>query len=170
MVNRMIDLAEKEEIMCTVEIRELPEVIVASMRTTIPSYDALFKIVPPMGDAMIRQGAICRDPEYCFNIYHDGEYREKEIDVEICQAVVDFRKDGDGICYKKVPAVLKAAVIMHRGGYDSLGRSYSAILAWIEENGYVVDGHPRESYIDGIWNRNNPDDWRTENQIPVRDD
>ena len=30
-------------------IKELPEVIVASMRTIIPNYDSLFSIVPPMG-------------------------------------------------------------------------------------------------------------------------
>ncbi len=25
-------------------------------------------------------GAVCREPEYYFTIYHDGEYRESDID------------------------------------------------------------------------------------------
>jgi effector-binding domain-containing protein len=125
-------------------------------------------VVPPLGDIMRKQGAQCRIPEYCFNIYHDGEYREKDIDVEICEAVNEFRENGEGIIYKKVEAVPTAAVILHRGGYDSLRKSYSEILAWIEDNGYEIVDNPRESYIDGIWNRENPDDWRTEIQIPVR--
>jgi len=154
--------------MTTIEIRELPEVIVASYRTTIPDYNALFKIVPPLGDIMRKQGAECRIPEYCFNIYHNGEYREKDIDVEICEAVNEFCNDGDGIVYKKIEAVPTAAVIMHKGGYDSLRKSYSKILSWIDENGYEIIDNARESYIDGCWNRENPDDWRTEIQIPVK--
>lgn len=167
-IDRMVASVEKEKTMEKVEIRELPEVIVASYRTTIPDYNALFKVVPPMGEKMIKQGAVCRIPEYCFNIYHDGEYREKDIDVEICEAVNEAREDGGGIVYKKVDAVPEAAVIMHKGGYDSLRKSYSEIMTWIEDNGYEIIDHSRESYIDGIWNRENPDDWRTEIQIPVK--
>lgn len=166
-INRMLDSVEQEDAMSDVEIRELPEVIVASYRTKIDDYNALFRVVPPLGEIMLRQGAQCRIPEYCFNIYHDGEYREKDIDVEICEAVNEFCKDGEGIVYKKVAAVPTAAVIMHKGGYDSLRNSYSKLLAWIEENEFEIVDNPRESYIDGIWNRENPEDWRTEIQIPV---
>ena len=167
-LDRMLGSVEKENAMTRVEIRELPEVIVASYRTTIPDYNALFKVVPHMGDIMRKQGAVCRIPEYCFNIYHDGEYREKDIDVEICEAVNEFCSDGDGVTYKRTEAVPTAAVIMHKGGYDSLRKTYSEILTWIEANGYDVIDKARESYIDGIWNRENPEDWRTEIQIPVR--
>jgi len=167
-ISQMLHLAEKEQIMEKVEIRELPEVIVASMRTTIPSYNALFKVVPPMGEVMIRQGAVCRIPEYCFNIYHDGEYRESDIDVEICEAVNEARPNGDGIVYKTIAYVKEAAVIMHHGNYESLGKSYSLLMSWIDDNDYEMADNPRESYIDGIWNRENPDDWRTEIQIPVK--
>jgi len=167
-IDQMIKLAETEEMMSTVEIRELPEVIVASMRTRIPSYNALFSVVPPMGEIMRKQGAVCSKPEYCFNIYHDGEYREKDIDVEICEAVVEARKDTDGVVYKKIPAVPAAAVIMHKGPYEDLGKSYAEIFSWIEENGYTIDDNPRESYIDGIWNRDDPQEWRTEIQVPVK--
>ena len=104
-IDRMIHLTKKEQCMGKIEIRELPEVIVASYRTTIPDYNALFKVVPPLGEIMKTQGAVCRAPEYCFNIYHNGEYREKDIDVEICEAVEDFCKDGEGIVYKKIDVV-----------------------------------------------------------------
>ncbi len=46
--------------------KALPEVIVASMRTTVPGYDAFFEIVPKMGEYMQRVGAVCREPAYCF--------------------------------------------------------------------------------------------------------
>lgn len=45
-------------------------------------------------------------------------------------------------------------------------RDYLA-FKWIEENGYQVLDNPRESYIDGIWNKESKDEWLTELQIPV---
>ena len=29
------------------------------------------------------------------------------------------------------------------------------------------DARPRESYIDGIWNKDSEDDWLTEIQVPI---
>ena len=36
-----------------------------------------------------------------------------------------------------------------------------------EENGYTIAGAPRESYIDGIWNKDSEEEWLTEIQIPA---
>lgn len=60
-------------------IKTLPGVIVASMRIIAPSYSAYFHLIPKMGQEMAKQGAVCSEPFYCFNIYHDGEYKEKDI-------------------------------------------------------------------------------------------
>ena len=36
------------------------------------------------------------------------------------------------------------------------------------ENGLEVTGLHREVYIDGIWNKPDPEDWLTEIQLPVK--
>jgi DNA-binding transcriptional MerR regulator len=166
-LNAFIKSLEEERIMSNVSLKELPEVIVASTRTIIPNYAALFEVAPAMGQKMQIHGAICRDPAYCFNIYHDGEYKETDIDVEICEAVVDFCKNADGVTYKKIPYVKTAACIFHKGLYETLGKSYAEIFTWIEKNGYKVSAHPRESYIDGCWNKEDPNNWLTEIQVPI---
>ena len=152
----------------TAIIKELPAVTVASMRTVAPSYDAYFKLIPPMGDEMRRQGAICAEPAYCFNIYHDGEYKEKDIDIEVCEAVVQQREDSEMVKYKQIKRVPSAVCVLHKGSYSGLRAAYAFTFQWIKDNGYELDGLPRESYIDGIWNRENEDDWLTEIQIPVK--
>ncbi len=164
----MIEMVQKQRAAETAVLKSLPEVIVASMRTTIPDYNALFKVVPPMGVIMQKQGAVCREPAYCFMIFHDGEYRENNIDIEICEAVTDYCTDGDGITYKKTSAVPKAASILHHGPYHTLSKSYAAVYNWMDKNGYLPVDNPRESYIDGIWNREDPQDWLTEIQVPVK--
>ena len=56
---------------------------------------------------------------------------------------------------------------MHKGAYTKLGEAYAFIFKWIEESDYVAFDNPRESYIDGIWNKENEEDWLTELQIPI---
>jgi effector-binding domain-containing protein len=154
--------------MYTPIIKELPEVTVASMRQVVCSYNEFFHLCPNvMAKEMERIGCECRVPEYCFNIYHDREYKEKDIDVEICEAVTEMKEDTDIVKFKTIEKVPSAVCVLHKGGYDKLGEAYSFIFKWIEDNNYKVVDNPRESYIDGIWNKDSEEDWLTEIQIPV---
>ncbi|MCW3489448.1 MerR family transcriptional regulator [Dethiobacter alkaliphilus] len=149
-------------------IKELPEVIVASMRKVIPNYEAFNTLYPEMGKQMEAQNLTCQTPEYCFTIYHDGEYKETDIDVEICEAVTEFGEDTETMKFKRIEKVETAASVMHKGPYSTIGKAYAALMNWIEQSGYQITGLPRESYIDGIWNKDNPEEWLTEVQIPVK--
>ncbi len=148
-------------------IKSLPECIVASMRFIAKSYDDFFEKIPPMGVEMGKQGAICSEPPYCFNLYHDGEYKEADIDVEVCEAVVDYCDDTDMIAFKKIEYVEQALCVLHKGSYGTLRDAYLFAYEWIKDNNYKAIDLPRESYIDGIWNKENEEDWLTEIQIPI---
>ncbi|WP_113671656.1 MerR family transcriptional regulator [Vallitalea guaymasensis] len=148
-------------------IKSLPEVIVASMRIVAPNYAYYFKIIPEMGKEMERLEAVCAMPEYCFNLYHDGEYKESNIDVEVCEAVEDFCKDSDILKFKKINAVENAICVLHKGPYLYLREVYNFAYEWIKDNGYEPIGLPRESYIDGKWNKDDENEWLTEIQIPI---
>jgi len=149
-------------------VKDIPECIVFSKRQVIPNYGALMEVVPAIGEAIIKANPTlkCAEPEYCFNIYHDGEYKESNIDVEVCEAVTDFGVETEGIVFKIAPAIT-AVSVMHKGAYHDLGNAYAYVFNWIEQNGYVVTGNSRESYIDGIWNKESEADWLTEVQVPV---
>ena len=151
-----------------VVIKEIPECIVFSKRQIIRNYNELMELVPSVGKKITEANPTlkCAEPEYCFNIYHDGEYKEKDIDVEICQAVVEFGKETDGIIFKKIPGVTVVSV-MHKGPYSDFGAAYAFIFKWIEQNNHVVVDNVRESYIDGIWNKESENEWLTEIQVPI---
>lgn len=152
-----------------VVLKELPEVIVYSKRMVIPSYDAYFQIIPQIGEEVKKAnpGLKCQVPEYCFVIYHDGEYKEKDIDVEFCEAVTAFGNDTETIKFKKMEKVEAAACVYHKGPYSTISNGYSAVFTWIAQNGYIISGNPRESYIDGIWNKEDENQWLTEIQVPL---
>ena len=54
------------------------------------------------------------------------------------------------------------------GAYDTLGKSYAKIMKYIEDNKLEIKDYPRECYIDGIWNKDNVEDWLTEIQVPIK--
>lgn len=158
-----------ELVMEQVNIKKLPGVLSISYRTILRGYGDLMDLMPnKIGPEMQRMGLTCLAPEYCFNRYHDGEYRETNIDVEICEAIVARGGESNFLNYVEFAEVPEAACIYHRGPYASLGQSYAAIFKWIEENGYECTEIARESFIDGIWNKDDEKDWLTEIQVPVK--
>lgn len=155
----------------TVAVKELPSVLVYSKRLTVSSYDDYFTAIPAIGETVARVNptlACADDPPYCFIMYHDGEFRETDIDVEFCEAVTERGVDCDGIVFKTIDRVREAACVLHKGPYTSLPLAYSAVFKWIEDKGKVPSGCPRESYIDGIWNKGaSESEWLTEVQVPI---
>ena len=41
-------------------------------------------------------------------------------------------------------------------------------MKYIESNNLQITGYPRECYIDGIWNKDNVEDWLTEIEVPIK--
>lgn len=148
-------------------IKKLPEVTVCTMTHSIESYDALFELMPRMGEEMERLGCSCAEPDYCFMHYLDSWDKENDVSVEICEAVTEKKQDSDKVTFKVFPEV-EAACVFHKGSYDTMYKSYEIIMNYLEENGYEICGSIRESYIDGIWNQDSETEWLTEIQIPVK--
>ena len=148
--------------------KSLPEVIIASMHVYLENYEELFKKMPIMGLEMEKAGCECAEPDYCFTIYYDEEYKESDVDAEICQAVKEIKEESSHIRFRVLPAVDLAACVLHKGPYSNLPLAYTAIVKYIEESGYEIIGHQRESYIDGVWNKDDEKDWLTEIQFPIR--
>ena len=149
-------------------IKEIPQATVCTMKRRIKSYDALFELMPQMGAQMEMLDCKCAQPAYCFTHYLEPEYKEEDILVEICEAVTEKNQDTGDIVFQVFPKVPMAACIFHKGSYNTLHKSYAMLLQYIEENGYEICGNIRESYIDGVWNKETENEWLTEIQIPVK--
>ena len=80
---------------------------------------------------------------------------------------------------RTIPAQGKVACVVHTGNYSTLYQAYNALMSWIESNGLQMDGHIRERYLrygaEGLGFElpptlltENPDDYVTELQVPVK--
>ena len=158
---------EKTGLSAPVLIKTIPETTVAYMRIRLESYDCLFDRMPEMGALMEQSGCECALPEYCFTNYPEPGYKESDIPVEICEAVAEAKTEVGDLKFKTLPQI-QAACVFHKGSYRTFSESYETALRYIEENGYEIAGEIRESYIDGIWNKDDESQWLSEIQVPVR--
>lgn len=149
-------------------IQPLPEIIVASHRETIPDYAALGPLCyEKIGPEMQRLGCKCPTPGYCFTIDHNKEYRLTDIDIEYCEQVEEMLPDTAFIQFKRLPEVPKALILKHVGPYERFYESFTEAVRYMEEHGLQMVGQPRFSYVDGIWNQEDPEKWVSFIQIPL---
>ncbi|MDP3176822.1 MAG: MerR family transcriptional regulator, partial [Spirochaetaceae bacterium] len=144
----MESIADGNDMRYQVVIKELPRVVVYGMRTVVESYDAYYDLVPGIGEEIAAHNPDLRcrdDPPYCFIIYHDGEYKEKDIDIEYCEAVFEAGQDTPRLKFKTIERVPEAACVVHKGPYSELRAAYASVFKWIDDNGCICEGKPRES-------------------------
>ena len=166
-LSSLLDSQAKEKTMEKVYYESLAAITVASHREIIPDYNAIGRMCcEVIGPEMARLGCVCSQPGYCFTVEH-GEYSPTNVDIEYCEQVEKACKDSDIIKFKELPAVQKAICMKHYGPYDTIYESYMELFSIIEQRGLKVAGQPRASYVDGAWNRQDPQEWLTVIQIPV---
>ena len=158
---------KKTGLSAPVLIKTIPQTTVAFMRIRLESYDGLFDRMPEMGTLMEKAGCECALPEYCFTAYPEAGYKDADILVDICESVVAAKKETGDLRFKTLPEI-QAACVFHKGSYRTFAESYATVLRYIEENGYEIAGDIRESYIDGVWNKDDESQWLSEIQVPVR--
>ena len=158
---------KKTGLSAPVLIKTIPQTTVAFMRIRLESYDGLFDRMPEMGTLMEKAGCECALPEYCFTAYPEAGYKDADILVDICESVVVAKKETGDLRFKTLPEI-QAACVFHKGPYRTFAESYETVLRYIEENGYEIAGEIRESYIDGVWNKDDESQWLSEIQVPVR--
>jgi DNA-binding transcriptional MerR regulator len=101
-------------------------------------------------------------------LYHDGEYKEADADIEAGFPVKKILNHDDISC--RVLAGGKAVTLIHRGGYHLIGQSYEMIMHYIADKKLKTAAPSREVYIKGpgMIFRGNPDKYLTEIQILLK--
>ena len=122
-----------------VNLKTLPQRQVASVRMTIPAYDQ----EGILWHTLVRETEHLQlqpdDPCYCTVTFHDGEYKETDVDVEAQKTVRGTYPDTEHVVFKTVPPVTFASVTF-QGPYDKIQAANAAVAAWVRDNGYVFDG------------------------------
>ena len=149
-----------------VTLKTLPERKVASVRMTIPCYEQ----EGLLWDTLMRETAplnlVDGDPCICCAVFHDGEYKEADVDVEVQKSVKGSYPDTEHVKFKALPAVTVASAT-YQGGYHLIGEVSAAVAAWVRDNGYSFCGPAFYIYHVSPHETQNPDEFVTEICLPV---
>jgi len=168
-LSKINSILEEKEMTYQVSEKIIPQQIVYSSETTLKSYSDIMEWIPSVGAACmeLNPDIKCAEPPYEFCEYLDDEYKETDIRIRHNEAVDKFGKENDIIKFRTLPEA-KVLSTFHKGPYETIGNAYSFIIQYARDNGYQCAGALRESYIDGIWNKESPDEWLTEVQLPIK--
>ena len=138
---------EEEEVMSTYEvvIKRIEPQQVAALRGVVPTPPEQGVLWMELGEYLGAQHARFGGP--CLAVYYDEEYRERDWDIEVCQPVEGTVKATDRIQVKTLPLVETMACAIHHGPFTKIGEAYTAIMKWVDANGYRVTGPAREVYL-----------------------
>jgi effector-binding domain-containing protein len=154
---------EEQERLARVEAR-LRQI---EMEATMSNYDVVIKKVAPLRVAAIRdviptysqQGHLWGElyaylgqrrlapSGPCLALYHDPEYKERDVDAEVCQPIGGGQPVEGRVRVYDLPAVETMACVIHHGPFATIGEAYTALTKWIEANGYRIVGPDREVYL-----------------------
>lgn len=170
---RLLDTAlerlRKDETMMKydVTIKTIPERYVASVRQIIPSYDREGDLWSIYCQETARMNLQDGSPDLCAAVYHDGEYKERDVDMEIQKTVTGTYAGTEHVKFKTVPAV-RVASATFRGSYSQFGTVNEAVAAWVEDNGWTFDGPFFNIYHVSPHETRNPEEFVTEVCYPVK--
>lgn len=150
-----------------VTVKTIPERVVASVRQIIPSYDREGDLWSIYCQETARMNIQDGDPALCAAVYHDGEFKEADVDVEIQKSVTGRYPDTEHVKFKTMPAV-EVASATFRGSYDQITAANEAVAAWVADNGWVLAGSAFFIYHVSPHDTRNPDEFVTEVCYPVK--
>ena len=149
-----------------VVIKKLEPQRVASLRRIIANPQTVSRMFEELFGYLEKNGVRPAGPSH--GIWHDPEYKEKDLDAEVAVPVAQPFTPGEGVASGELPAVLAAACTIHQGPYEDFPQAYTAIAGWINANGYRMIGPYREIYLRGPGPQpTDPASYVTEIQIPL---
>ena len=149
-----------------VNLKTIPERYAACVRMTLPRYDAEGMLWSTLMSETARMNFVADDPCLCCAVFHDGEYKEEDVDVEVQKTVKGHYEDTEHVRFKTLPAVQVASVV-HKGSYSTLGAAQAALAAWVRDNGYAYAAPSFSIYHVSPHETRDPDAFVTELCTPV---
>lgn len=170
---KKIDLAKREllhgktDMHYHISVKSVPECQVLSLRRVIPDYYAEGVLWKELSSFALENRIQISDN--AFTIYHDLEYKETNVDVELCAPVKVAGKSTADFIYRTTEPVPLMACTMVYGDFSNIAAGYQAFAGWLLQNtSYIMSGKTRQIVHRGPWNECNPEKYLTQLQIPLR--
>lgn len=150
-----------------VTLKTLPERTVASVRKVIPAYEQEGMLWGILMQETAALKIVDSEPCYTTAIFHDAEYKESDVDVEVQKSVKGNYKNTENVVFKIEPPVEIASATC-KGSYEQMNEVNEAVANWIQANGYEFGGAMFNIYHVSPHETQNPEEYVTEVCYPVK--
>lgn len=121
----------KGELHYNISIKAIPEYQVLSLRRVVPTYYS-------EGDLWNELSAFAKEQKiemsnHTFSVYHDTEYKEQNVDIELCVPVNKLCKDIAPFCFRTIEPVPVMACTMVYGDFSNIKGAYIAFAEWLQK-------------------------------------
>ena len=169
---RLLDTAlerlRKDETMkYDVTIKTLPQRHSVTVRMVIPCYEQEGMLWNILMEETGKMHLIDGDPCYCCAVFHDKEYKEAQVDVEVQKDVKGDYPDTEHVRFRDLPEVTVASAIC-KGSYEQMDDVNTAISTWVAANGFAFDGPMFNIYHVSPHETSDPNEYVTEVCYPVK--
>ena len=158
---------EDETMNYDVTIKTFPPRSAATVRMVIPAYAQEGMLWNILMEETAQLHLVYGDPCYSCAVFHDAEYREADVDVEIQMDVKGSYPDTEHVRFRTLPEITVACATC-KGSYEHMGGINAAVAAWAADNGYEFDGPMFNIYHVGPAQTTDPEAYVTEVCYPVR--
>lgn len=142
-------------------IKEIPRRKVMSIRKKIQKFDDETKLWGALFHQSQEQQIQLTTPPSGMTIYHDLEYVETDIDIEVQSNIVGDYVDNNDIHYYEA-LDFKMAAVTFNGSFEQMPEVTSTVAAWIEVSDYTMTGKMVNIPIVSGAVESNPENWITE--------
>lgn len=160
-------LSDKNELHYNISMKSIPGCLVLSLRRIIPDYYAEGGLWNEL-EGFAAQNDVPSSKNDTFSIYHDLDYREQDVDVELCMPVKKTGENSGDFTYRILPSIPNMACTMVYGDFSNISGAYLAFAKWLQHHSeYQMTGVNRQIVHRGPWNESSPEKYLTEIQIPL---
>jgi DNA-binding transcriptional MerR regulator len=128
-----------------VVIKKVAPLRIASVRDVVANYGAQSELWNEL-EAYLAQHNV-KPVAPCLTIDHNDSYKERDVDLEVCEVIDAALPVTDRVKVRELPAVEQMACTVHHGPFNQLNQGYQALMQWAEANGYRFTGPSREVYL-----------------------
>jgi DNA-binding transcriptional MerR regulator len=131
-----------------VVVKTVPPMLVASRRVTIPTNDQVPAYLSSAYKEVLEYLAQqqIRDTGTCLTIWHTPADVYANEDAEAMIVIDRQVPSSERVKVYELPQVQVASVV-HHGDFAEFTQGHAALLEWVDENGYRINGPFREIYI-----------------------
>jgi len=160
-------LRKEENMSYNVTVKTIPERYAATVQMTIPRYEDEGMIWGILVEETCRMNLVEADPCLAAVTYLDGEYKEKNVEMMAWKTVKGHYQDTEHVKFRTLPEETVASCT-YKGSYTQITEVYSAVIAWMEANGYEPAGPMFNIYHVSPHETQNPDEFVTEICYPLK--